>query len=50
MAKTVPGIIGMRTLTASGTATACNVAATNIFTRAKRLGYSTIKIHLILLT
>ena len=39
-ATTVPGVIGMGTLTASGTATARNVAATNIFTRAKRLGYN----------
>lgn len=39
-ANTVPGIIGMSAVTAIGTATARNVAATNIFTRAKRLGYN----------
>jgi Protein of unknown function (DUF2793) len=36
---TVPGIVGMPTLTALGTATARNVATTNRFTRARRLGY-----------
>jgi len=36
--NTVPVIFGMN-LTANGTATARNVATTNVFTRARRLGY-----------
>lgn len=39
-ATTVPGVLGMAAPTAIGTATARNVAATNIFTRANRLGYN----------
>lgn len=37
----VPGILGLGTLTATGTATARNVATTNMFTRTRRLGYVT---------
>jgi hypothetical protein len=36
-ATTVPGVLGMAALTATGTATARNVATTNFFTRTKRL-------------
>lgn len=36
---TVPGVLGFDAPTAQGTATARNVAATNIFTRTRRLGY-----------
>ena len=36
---TVPGVFGMATLTATGTATARPVAATNLLTRMTRLGY-----------
>ncbi len=39
-ATTVPGVLGIAAPTAIGTATARNVAATNVFTRAKRLGYN----------
>jgi hypothetical protein len=35
----VPGVFGLATLTATGTATARNVATANLFTRAQRLGY-----------
>lgn len=38
-ATTVPGVFGMSALTATGTATARNVATTNLFTRMTRLGY-----------
>ena len=38
-ATTVPGIFGLTAPTAVGTATARNVAVTNILTRMKRLGY-----------
>jgi hypothetical protein len=38
-ATTVPGVLGIAAPTAVGTATARNVAATNIATRARRLGY-----------
>lgn len=38
-ATTVPGTFGMAALSATGTATARNVATTNLFTRQKRLGY-----------
>lgn len=37
-ATTVPGVFGMAALTATGTATARNVATTRFFTRLKRLG------------
>jgi hypothetical protein len=37
---TVPGVVGFNAPTAVGTATARNVAATNIFTRSRRLGYN----------
>lgn len=36
-ATTVPGVLGMAALTATGTATLRNVATTNLFTRTKRL-------------
>jgi hypothetical protein len=36
---TVPGVIGMAALTATGTATARNVATTNMLTRMTRLAY-----------
>ncbi len=35
----VPGVLGYTALTAVGTATARNVATTNLFTRMRRLGY-----------
>lgn len=38
-ATTVPGVFGMAALTATGTATARNVATTNMLTRMTRLGY-----------
>lgn len=38
-ATTVPAVLGLPAATAVGTATARNVAATNIATRARRLGY-----------
>lgn len=38
-ATTVPGVLGLATPTAVGTATARNVATTNALTRTKRLGY-----------
>lgn len=38
-ATTVPGVVGIGTLTATGTATARTVATTNLFTRTRRLGY-----------
>lgn len=38
-ATTVPGVFGMGALTATGTATARNVATTNLLTRMTRLGY-----------
>lgn len=38
-ATTVPGVFGMAALTATGTATARNVATTNLATRMTRLGY-----------
>ena len=38
-ATTVPGVVGYGTLTAVGTATARNVATTNLFTRMRRLGF-----------
>ena len=38
-ATTVPGILGYGALTAVGTATARNVATTNLFTRMRRIGY-----------
>ena len=38
-ATTVPGVFGIAAPTATGTATARNVAATNALTRARRLGY-----------
>lgn len=38
-ATTVPGVFGMSALTATGTATARNVATTNMATRMRRLGY-----------
>lgn len=38
-ATTVPAVFGIAAPTAVGTATTRNVAATNIFTRTKRLGY-----------
>ncbi len=38
-ATTVPGVVGFTALTAVGTATARNVATTNMFTRTRRLGY-----------
>lgn len=36
---TVPGVLGFNAPTALGTPTARNVAATNLFTRTRRLGY-----------
>jgi len=39
-ATTVPGVLGIAAPTALGTATARNVATTNAFTRARRLGYN----------
>ena len=39
-ATTVPGVLGIAAPTSLGTATARNVAATNAFTRSKRLGYN----------
>jgi hypothetical protein len=36
---TVPGVFGMPAVSATGTATARNVATTNFYTRLKRLGY-----------
>ncbi len=36
---TVPGVVGFTAPTTVGTATARNVATTNLFTRTKRLGY-----------
>lgn len=38
-ATTVPGVFGFTALTATGTATARNVATTNALTRSRRLGY-----------
>ena len=38
-ATTVPGVFGFTAYTATGTATARNVATTNTFTRMRRLGY-----------
>lgn len=38
-ASTVPGVVGFTAFTATGTATARNVATTNLFTRMRRLGY-----------
>ena len=38
-ATTVPGVFGIAAMTATGTATARNVATTNLFTRLRRLGY-----------
>lgn len=38
-ATTVPGVLGFTALTAIGTATARNVATTNMATRMRRLGY-----------
>lgn len=38
-ATTVPGVFGFTAWTAVGTATARNVATTNLFTRMRRLGY-----------
>lgn len=38
-ATTVPGVLGLPAATATGTATARNVAVTNILTRMKRLGF-----------
>lgn len=38
-ATTVPGVFGFTAFTASGTATARNVATTNLFTRTRRIGY-----------
>lgn len=38
-ATNVPGILGVTTLTATGTGTARSVATTNTLTRARRLGY-----------
>lgn len=38
-ATTVPGVVGFTAFTAVGTATARNVATTNMFTRTRRLGY-----------
>lgn len=38
-ATTVPGVLGIAAPTAVGTATARNVAATNLATRARRMGY-----------
>lgn len=38
-AATVPGVLGYTAVTATGTATARNVATTNVFTRMRRLGY-----------
>ena len=38
-ATTVPGVVGFNAPVAAGTATARNVATTNILTRSKRLGY-----------
>lgn len=38
-ATTVPGVFGFTAYTATGTATARNIATTSIFTRMRRLGY-----------
>jgi hypothetical protein len=38
-ANTAPGVLGYTAHTATGTATARNVATTNLFTRLRRLGY-----------
>lgn len=38
-ATTVPAVVGLGTLTATGTATARTVATTNLFTRTRKLGY-----------
>jgi len=38
-ATTVPGVFGFTAHSATGTATARNVATTNLFTRMRRLGY-----------
>jgi hypothetical protein len=38
-ATTVPGVLGFSAFTAVGTATLRNVAATNLFTRMRRLGF-----------
>lgn len=38
-ATTVPGVFGFTAYTAVGTATAANVATTNVFTRMRRLSY-----------
>lgn len=38
-ATTVPGVFGLAAMSGTGTATARNVATTNLFTRMKRLGY-----------
>jgi len=38
-ANTVPGVLGYGALTSVGTATARNVATTNLFTRMRRLGF-----------
>jgi hypothetical protein len=38
-ATTIPGVLGFTAYTAVGTATARNVATTNVFTRMRRLGY-----------
>lgn len=38
-ATTVPGVLGYGALTAVGTATARNVATTNLFTRMRRIGF-----------
>ncbi len=38
-ATTVPDVVGFTAYTSGGTATARNVATTNLFTRMKRLGY-----------
>lgn len=38
-ATTVPGVFGVAAVTATGTATARNIATTRFFTRANRLGY-----------
>jgi hypothetical protein len=38
-ATTIPGVFGLTALTAVGTATARNVATTNLATRMRRLGY-----------
>ena len=38
-AATVPGVLGFTAYSATGTATAANVATTNLFTRMRRLSY-----------